>query len=115
MGPNYQGSGLEETYMVLHGMVASYQTDQNSIVGDPQLYPDCIACCLIRTQELAIKAIGNNHAFFGAIAQTLMLAGAGLAVVNDCGGTTGKMRTHANESRGQPSFMAQIVNRLPDV
>src|SRR5436309_2175696 len=101
--------------MILHGMVASYQPDQNSVVGDSQVCPYPFACCLIRTQELAIKAIGNNYSFFGTIAQTLMLAGTGLAVVNDCGGTRGETRAQTNESRGQPPLTAEIVNRLPDI
>src|SRR5579859_4629446 len=104
MGSNYHGSGLEETYMVFHGMVASYQADQNSIVGDAQFCPDGLTCCFIRMQKPAIKAIGNNHSFFRAIAQFLMLAGAGLAVVNDGGGARGETRAQANESSGEPSL-----------
>jgi len=68
VGSSYRPSSPEKSCMVLHGMVARHQPDHNGIVRDPQFRSHCLACCLIWTQCLAVKAIGNNYAFLSAIA-----------------------------------------------
>src|ERR1041384_6878666 len=44
-----------------------------------------------------------------------MLAGAGLAVINNCRRTSREPRAQTNELCSQPSLIAQIVNCLADV
>src|SRR6266700_50248 len=109
MRVGHHGSSLKKIAVVFHGIKSGNQANKNRFLGNAQLGAYLPAGRIIRTEDLAIEAVGNDDAFFSLVTDCLVVPCSGLAVVDDGPRTRGKKSTEPNRSTAQQGLRAVVV------
>src|SRR5215469_16913321 len=106
---------FQKTSVVLHGVIARYQADEESIRIKPKFFPDTLTGSRIGLECLAIKTVGNNYPVLRTVAASFMLLNTDIAVIHNRCGMAREPGSEPDYCGGASPLISQIVERLTNV